>query len=446
MIRVLVDAGTRNCRNMGDVAMLQVALARIADVLPDAAFEVFTEDPAALSRHCPGAAPVSHAGRQLWLDEWEVWGPLRHGLPRPLLEAASRVQRRVRTRWPSLYRRAILARYGRHPELREAIAQFLTTFNRTDLLLFCGQGTLADSVGAHALCMLATAEFAEAVGVPVAYLGQGVGPLSQPDMVERARRVLPRAGLIALREERRGREVLQSLGVPSGRIVATGDDAIELAYHARPTMLGTGLGVHLRLSPLALTNEQLLAPIRNAIREFLRDRPVPLIPLPISHHPVGTYDPKTIRLLLTGLDDASDGGATTDTPVQVIHAAGRCRLILTGAYHAAVFGLAQGVPVVCLGRSDYYVDKFEGLQQQFGAACQVLRVDVPELEGRLLTALKAGWMTADTAHEPLLQIARHQIEHGREACSRIAEWFPQATAGALGGIPTAPSPPLRRLA
>ena len=54
MKRVLIDPGSRNCRNMGDVAMLQVAVARIAALLPGVQICVLTENPAELSATLPG--------------------------------------------------------------------------------------------------------------------------------------------------------------------------------------------------------------------------------------------------------------------------------------------------------------------------------------------------------------------------------------------------------
>ena len=56
--RILVDCGDYTCGNLGDVAMLQVALRRLREVFPDASLEVLTDDPGALAVHCPEASAV----------------------------------------------------------------------------------------------------------------------------------------------------------------------------------------------------------------------------------------------------------------------------------------------------------------------------------------------------------------------------------------------------
>ena len=125
------------------------------------------------------------------------------------------------------------------------------------------------------------------------------------------------------------------------------------------------------------------------------------------------------RLLLAGHDDASDGGATLDTPQRVIEQVSRCRVVLTGAYHAAVFALAQGIPVVCLADSELYVDKFAGLADGFGTGCTIVPVRQGDLAGRLEGALAAAWDAAPRPHAPLRAAAERQAERSREAYARF---------------------------
>ena len=53
----IVPCNTR-CLNMGDVAMLQVAVARLRASWPWEELRVFTSDPGALARYCPAVTPV----------------------------------------------------------------------------------------------------------------------------------------------------------------------------------------------------------------------------------------------------------------------------------------------------------------------------------------------------------------------------------------------------
>ena len=56
-IRVIVATGLNDgdaeYKNMGDVAMLQVAVARLLKLWPEARIEVLTDSPAGLARYCP---------------------------------------------------------------------------------------------------------------------------------------------------------------------------------------------------------------------------------------------------------------------------------------------------------------------------------------------------------------------------------------------------------
>ena len=286
--------------------------------------------------------------------------------------------------------------------------------------MVAGQGTLADAAFAHARSVLTTAALAQAAGLPVFFFGQGIGPLADPDLRRLATEVLPSAGLVALREEAKGGPLAKEFGVSPERMVMTGDDAVELAFTRRANDLGGGLGVHLRIAPEAVRDLTVLDHVRPVLQAFARERRVPLVPLPISHHRMGSNDPRTIRQLLAGYDDASDGGATMDTPEAVIRAAGRCRVVVTGAYHAAVFALSQGVSAICLGRSAYYLDKFRGLQDQFGAGCQVLELADPGLGQALCLALISAWEGADDQRATLLSVAERQVADGRQAYARLA--------------------------
>ena len=55
IVATACNTGAAEYQNMGDVAMLQVAVARLLDLWPDACIEVLTDSPANLARYCPGA-------------------------------------------------------------------------------------------------------------------------------------------------------------------------------------------------------------------------------------------------------------------------------------------------------------------------------------------------------------------------------------------------------
>ena len=62
IVATALNTGAAEYQNMGDVAMLQVAVARLLSLWPDARIEVLTDSPSNLSRYCPGARPLPRAG------------------------------------------------------------------------------------------------------------------------------------------------------------------------------------------------------------------------------------------------------------------------------------------------------------------------------------------------------------------------------------------------
>lgn len=139
-----------------------------------------------------------------------------------------------------------------------------------------------------------------------------------------------------------------------------------------------------------------------------------MIPLPIAHHP-DCHDGAAIGQLIADSNVASPPIASLDTPAGVIAEVSRCRVVVTGSYHAAVFALAQGIPVVGIAASQYYVDKFSGLADLFGGGCDVVRIDVPDAGAALEAAIEKAWATAPHLREALLKSAEAQIHRAREA-------------------------------
>jgi polysaccharide pyruvyl transferase WcaK-like protein len=124
---------------------------------------------------------------------------------------------------------------------------------------------------------------------------------------------------------------------------------------------------------------------------------------------------------LAGFDDRSDGGATLDTPLKVIKQISLCRVVVTGAYHAAVFALAQGIPVVCLAKSRDYVAKFLGLEDQFGRGCETIFLDEPDALEKLADAIGRTWQSAELVRRPLQEAARSQIQLSWEAYEQVRD-------------------------
>jgi polysaccharide pyruvyl transferase WcaK-like protein len=258
-------------------------------------------------------------------------------------------------------------------------------------------------------------------------VGQGLGPLDDPTLRAAAAEVLPKVDLIALRERRRGPALLADLGVAPERVLTTGDDAVELGHDACRNVMGTDIGLCLRVadySPVA-------APVREAVGSTVRSLAAGygarLVPLFISEYrsedrrstlPLVRKHPDTIRPL-----------GRYCTPREMAAQLGQCRVLVTGAYHLAVFALSQGIPVVGLSSSRYYDDKLHGLSDMFNGGLRVERLEAPDLGLRLTSAVRTAWDRAPELRGPLRERASAQIKVGRGAYQRVFELVEGARAG-----------------
>jgi polysaccharide pyruvyl transferase WcaK-like protein len=420
---MLVPCNTR-CLNMGDVAMLQVAVARLRALWPDEELRVFTSDADALVQYCPGVTPVMLPERPGWCTDHYLGGRLHSWLPERLSERLTGFTVAAACRSAALREYLLRLRSRLRQPDSHSLRAFLEAIGGSRLLVIGGAGGVADPFNDYSNLVLLALQVARRRGIPTAIMGHGFGPLAAPSLRAKAAAVLPSVDTIAVREALASRPLLASLGVPLDRVVITGDDAIELAYVERPAGIGDAVGINLRLARSAGATEQDIDPVREGLRLFLARCPAPLVGLPIARQ--GNLDAGAIERMLDGLDAGAHGracesGSELDTPLKVIHQVGRCRIVVTGAYHAAVFALAQGIPSVCLARTPYFFGKFRGLADQFGAGCHVVPLDGGELPVRLARTMTAAWDEAPLLREALWHAAARQITEGRAAYRRLPD-------------------------
>src|SRR5207247_1016575 len=136
----------------------------------------------------------------------------------------------------------------------------------------------------------------------------------------------------------------------------------ELSYAARRVELGNALGVNLRQAPYSGVDDTWVGVIRTALASAAGRHQAPLVPLPISVR--GPSDLESIAKLIEPMP-----AAQAITLQQVLQQVSRCRVVVTGSYHAAVFALAQGISVVGVTQSTHYQTKLGGLAHQFGDRC-----------------------------------------------------------------------------
>lgn len=407
-MRILVEPSEIVLRNAGDSAMLIVALRRLRGEFPDARITVLTEDVEALRAHAPDVEPLSARGRDTWAADLLLFYRLRR-LPSPLLTAIRGIAHALRRHAPALVRALLRAKTRIRGRSSDELSRYLEAVDASDLVVVAGAGGLTDAFASYAFAFLETLELALDRGTPVALMGQGIGPMKSAQLRRRTRSVLRRVSLIALREEAAGRPLLREMAVPDDRIVTTGDDAIELAYERRPPQPGHALGINMRAADYAGVDDAAARAVVTLAEGAAVHLGTEAIPVPISSYDVDS-DFRTLRA----------ERPPSYTLWDAIDRVARCRVVVVGSYHAAVFALSMGLPAVCIASSPYYVDKFNGLAAQFGVGCHVELLG-DRFEERLNVAIEAAWSEADDVRDRLLRAAERQIAAGCEAYHRLHE-------------------------
>lgn len=429
-LRILVEPSDyvlHHAVNMGDVAMLQVAVSRLAVLWPGARIDVLSDTPDVVPTVCPPATALSSTGRRLWLSPVVVPARVAARLPTPVTDRLPALARQLRLRSPRLAE-AVWRRRLRHDSSAAAsLHEFVDAVSRADLVVAAGMGGITDAFAEFGLGLLETLALAIRRRRKTAMVGQGIGPLRDPALRALAASVLPRIDVIAVREHLASRPLLDSLGVPAARTVTTGDDTVELAYRLRPERLGGGLGVNVRASDYSGVGSDEVRRLGQVLQDAASARRAPMVSVPISAVP-GEADADTIRQLMAGYHDAGDRDDRVLTPVHVIRRIQQCRVVVTGSYHAGVFALSMGVPAIGLAGSPYYADKFRGLSAQFGTGCDVVTLDGSDFTAELSAAIQRSWASADDVRPALLAAAVRQIELGHAAYRRIFELVSGASA------------------
>jgi len=408
-MQLLINPGTHSCLNMGDLAMLQVAYDRVRGLWPDAAVRILTADSAALESFCPGAIPVPVTGLHQWNAEHPLLGQRGKLLPAPLRGIVRRLEHRLQESGPAAALALMQRRYKRQGGGPDDLRSFLRALTSSDLVMMCGQGSITDDLKPHARQALGLLLWAQQLGIPTVVMDQGMGPLEDLQLLALARTAFPRVKLVTIRERPMGAPLLSRLGVSGDRVRVTGDAAVEMARRLTPERLGSGIGLSVRVVTYANMARSLIDILRPAIHSFAREHRAPLVAIPIMR---GTKVPDTVSIedLCSGYEGAIRGGAELVTPEFTASAVHACRIVVTGTYHAAVFALSQGVPTVCLTNSEYYAGKFNGLADQFGVGCTVVKLDSSDVVEQLEFAMRKSWDFAENVRGHLLESADRQIE------------------------------------
>ena len=407
--RIRVENNSRHHLNVGDVAMLQVAVNRLRDVFPEAQITVPSPAPDRLSALCPDIRI---------LDDTRTpdFSPSILPISLPFVwrlqkSIGFRLDYRLSVFRPAWLMLAKLFRAGSRGQ-RTAISDYLDELDSADLVVAPGGGYVNDEFadGSHNTFMPLL--LASGAGKPVGMVGQGLGPVTNRALIRLGRTLFPRLSFLGLREGRASLKVAETMGADASRTFVTGDDALELGYENRKDALGSQIGFNFRVADYSETTREEATTVRDAVSLCSARCNAAVVPIPISRQP-WEDDLESFQKLFPAAAGAESVASVPVTPAASINLASDCRVVVASSYHAGVFALSQGIPVLAIAKSQYYVDKFQGLSDQFGRGVRIMSMNDADT-AVLAASIQELWHDAPGMRAELLTAARAQIEKGRE--------------------------------
>ncbi|MBE9139434.1 polysaccharide pyruvyl transferase family protein [Nodosilinea sp. LEGE 07088] len=421
-MNILVEQSGYPLANMGDLAMLEMSICRLKSLYPDAKFKVFNSAPEKLKHHIQDVQSLGNSGLNIWLS------PLSkryvETLPKAYRESCLHWEWKFKVNHPFLAKRLIEYKYRYSPESLTNLSNFLKSLEEADLVVATGGGYITDAFPNKVNSTLGILGLAQKMDKPTVMLGHGLGPFSSRLTVSQARLVLSRVKKITLREKLRSLPFLKSLGIDNSQIIVTGDDAIELSHRNRSKNLGNGVGINLRVAKYSNIASDSSEVLRKCIHKFAAEMKAPLVSIPIEFIEHNS-DVSSIRKITDGYDGEIREITMPESPDKIAKQINHCRIVITGSYHAGVFALSQGIPVVAIVRSQYYVDKFSGLFDQFGnVGSKILFLEDRDFSENLQSTLSELWDFPEEKRYLLLEIASKQIETGKKAYDQVMKDLP----------------------
>jgi colanic acid/amylovoran biosynthesis protein len=273
---------------------------------------------------------------------------------------------------------------------------------------------------------------AQRLGKPTAMFGQGFGPLTHPLLSPLVEATAPRLCVIGLREGLASVPLLLAHRVARQRITVTGDDALLVATSATRPQTGSAIGLNIRVAPYSGVDATASDRIVSVACEAAGRHGARIVALPVEHNKSGS-DLAALEARGSRRADTTVSPEIADirTPGELAERVARCRVVVTGSYHAAVFGLAAGVPAICITNSGYYDRKFEGLAAMFPGGCRLLRHG-PLLERDLTSAIDIAWETGEVTRDGIHSAALHQVSDADQIYERFQSLVAPDAHAALG--------------
>ncbi|MEL4320076.1 polysaccharide pyruvyl transferase family protein [Leifsonia sp. YIM 134122] len=303
------------------------------------------------------------------------------------------------------YARRALARAKKGPRTKLQ-RQWYNEVRSADAVIFTGAGAINDDYAAHGVYSWSLlTHWAHTLGKPVAFLGQGLGPLDASNAAETAK-MLKLANVITVREETSlhlATSLIDGAGVTP---LLTPDWALALpatssaqsdARQLVEVVIGGGPFIAMSFHRRRAGSSDLLdqvAVLAESLVEAFRLQGLKVLFVPNMRGNRFSDDRETARILVRSWSAANRDHMTIlepETGPAVTKALlGLADYLISSRYHPMVFALAEGTPSFGVAYDDYYVQKLVGVSSIFGLADNVANLRDPSLTARSIIASLTG--------------------------------------------------------
>jgi colanic acid/amylovoran biosynthesis protein len=380
---------------MGDIAMLKSAVEYLRELWPDAYIKVITSKSKKLISIIPGVIPVPVFGKELFFSP--IIGRMGN--------ITSRIENVLRLHNPMLYQNLLMFKRKLLNRENEDLKFFCETLFTADTVIASGGCYLNDKNKEHAKRVLGLLNISRLLGKPVAMFGQSIGPIKDKILSDFARNILPKIDLITLRTKYNYNFLQKRFNLNKDKAIVTGDNAIKIALKAKARRNGNSIGFNLRLSDRSCISPDVIKILSETVSRSAEDFNTSIIPVPISFYEKFNDLENTVRAAKLNFNFKEH---ELHSPEQIIELVDKCKILVTSSYHAGVFALSRGIPVVAISQTDYYDEKFLGLSEMFPVGCVVLRGDDLNSSKKIYFAIKKSWNSTVSLKEKIIGYAISQ--------------------------------------
>lgn len=236
-----------------------------------------------------------------------------------------------------------------------------------DLAVATGGDNMSSDYGTPSIYLAALHQIADE-GVPIAMLGQSIGPFRQAEHRESFVRLANRCALVTVRETASLAYVLDDLKLPKEKVQLTADTAFLLEPSA-PDWAGkvmASFGIDLARPVIALSasggiasfaaadQQRHLEALERMTRRLMAETGAQVLLIPhVEDHRASNNDLIVCDDLMRRMDYPADlrlaRGFFTSNDYKAIVA--RCDMVVAERMHVAIAGLSSGLPVFVIGYS-----------------------------------------------------------------------------------------------